>query len=305
MSPTTLQGAMAMVGCCTIWGLSPLYYKYLDFVPPLELLAHRTLWSLVFFGLIQAVRGRLHIVVQALRPGRPLVLCALAAMLISVNWFVFISAIQGGRGVEASLGYYIFPLVAVAIGRVVFGERLGPLAWLAIALACLGVTLLTVGLRAAPWVALILAISFGLYGAVKKTLLVGALASVTAEVTLLAPLALAWLWFGVQGAGAFGQGWAEAGLLIFSGPLTAVPLMLFGTASRGLTMASVGIIGYLNPTLQFICAAFIFGEVVTGWHLVAFAFIWTALALYSGAMLRRPRKRAQVAGTFDAVPPSR
>ena len=267
-------------------------------VPPLEVLAHRTLWSLVFFGIVLALRGRLAEVARLLASPRNLALVAFAAISISANWFMFIFSIQTGRAVEASLGYYIFPLVAVLMGMAVYGERLGRLKWIAVALATLAVAVLTWGLGVAPWISLGLAATFGAYGVVKKRLAAGPTVSVTAEVLVLAPLAATWLWgvhvqgwTGVTGAalGAFGRDWPTSLLLMFSGVLTATPLMLFTTASRALPLGLVGVMQYINPTLQFAVAALVFAEPVTRWHWIAFPLIWIAVALYSVETIRQDR----------------
>lgn len=278
---------------CIVWGLSPLYYAMLKHVPPIEVLSYRALWSLVFFAGLLMLQRRLHLVGTAIRAA-PIVIIA-AALMISVNWFGFISAIQIGKGMEASLGYYIFPLVAVFLGWAIFGERLGIVQWLAIGLAGLAVAILTVGLGVAPWIALALATTFAIYGVLKKRLDVGPVVSVTAEVAVLAPVTIGLiLWFG--GA----QDWTTHALLAVSGPLTAIPLILFSYAARRIRMSTVGIVQYLNPTLQFGCAVFAFAEPFTPWHSMAFPLIWIALVIYSATSLRQDRalrKAASSAGT--------
>lgn len=297
------KGVAAMAFACAVWGLSPLYYKLLADVPPLEVLSHRTLWSLLFFGLLLTAQGRLAVAFR-LVAGRSLGWVMLAAVMISANWFLFIYSVQVGHTVEASLGYYIFPLVAVLIGVLVFGERLSRGQGVAVGLAVLAVLTLTLGLGVAPWIALALATTFGGYGLLKKRLSAGPVVSVTAEVLLLAPLAAGWLWavhagavteFGRPG-GMFGDSAATSALLAFSGVLTAGPLVLFSYASRRIGMATLGLVQYLNPTLQFLCAVLVFAEPFTPWHAAAFTLIWAALALYSVESLRQDR----VARSLDA-----
>lgn len=284
------SGILALVGACTIWGLSPLYYKLLAHIPPIEVLAHRTLWSCLFFAIVLAGQGRLRQLRGALGSVRSTLLVGAAALLISTNWFFFIMSIQIGKAVEASLGYYIFPLVAVLIGVVVFRESLGRLQILAVSLALLAVVVLTLGLGVAPWIALVLSGTFGLYGLIKKRLPVAPLVSVTAEVLLLSPIALVVLAYGWdQGHAAFGQGTQDLLLLMFSGLLTGTPLILFSAATKRVSMATVGLVQYLNPTLQFLCAVLIFAESFGQWHAIAFALIWTALAIYSFAAIRHER----------------
>lgn len=289
----TVKGFWAIVAACSVWGLSGMYYKMLADVPPLEVLAHRTLWSLVFFGAVLLVQRRLGALGAALR-GRNVGILAISALVISTNWFGFIWSVQKGHAVEASLGYYIFPLVAVVLGMLAFGERLDRLQGAAVILAALAVAGLTWGLGAAPWMALLLAGTFGAYGLIKKRLDLGPVVSVTAEVALLAPFALGLLVvmhygaFGfAPGSGHFGTTARESALLAFSGVLTGGPLMLFSYAARRVRMATLGLVQYLNPTLQFGVAVLVFGEPLTRWHALAFPLIWAALALYSLASLRR------------------
>ncbi len=289
------KGVLAMVLACTVWGLSGLYYKAIAHVPAPEVLAHRTLWSLVFFVVVLTVQGRLRLL-PGLVASRSVAMVAAAAVMISANWFLFIWSIQTGHAIEASLGYYIFPLVAVMIGLFVFREGLSAGQWLAVALAGVAVLVLTVGLGAAPWIALVLAGTFGTYGLLKRQIAAGPVVSVAAEVCLLAPVALIWLW-GVHsgrwgaGGGAFGQGWRDTLMLAFSGVITGGPLMLFSYATKRVRMATVGLVQYLNPTLQFTVAALIFAEPVTQWHMIAFPLIWAALAVYSLSVLRQERRR--------------
>lgn len=294
------KGFWAMIAVCVTWGLSPIFYHALSGVPVIEVLAHRTLWSLVLFLAILGWQRRLGEFWRAIAgpwAGR----IALAALLISANWGIFIWAVQTGHVVQSSLGYYIFPLVAVALGLVIFHERLGRVQALAVALAVAAVALLTWGLGVAPWISLGLAVSMGLYGVVKKSLPLGPMLSVAAEVALLAPLALAWLI--AQAAGlipgaaplAFGADPGVTLLLILSGVITALPLVAFSYAARRVEMTTMGVMFYLNPTLQFFCAVAVFGETVTGWHMIAFAMIWTAIVIYTGAGIVSARRAVPLA----------
>jgi len=290
----TRAGVLAMVGACVIWGLSPLYYKLLAHIPPIEVLAHRTLWSAVIFAGVLLLQGRLGDLRKALGSGRSVVIIGFAALMISTNWFVFIWSIGAGHATEASLGYFLFPLVAVLIGRVFFGETMVGLQAVAIVVAGLAVAVLTTGLGVAPWIALILAASFGLYGLVKKRLTVGPVVSVTGEVVILVPVALVVLWLRYQGGeAAFGRNILDTAMLVFSGALTATPLILFSFAAKRVAMATVGLIQYLNPSLQFLCAVLVFGEPFGFWHALAFPMIWAALALYSLAAWRQEKARTR------------
>ncbi len=282
-------GILALVAACTIWGLSPLYYHLLAHLPPLEVLSFRTLWSLIFFAAVLAAQGRLGLVRDALADRRTRMVIAAAAVAISLNWFGFIYTISLGNGLEASLGYYMFPLIAVVLGRMVFKETLTQSQIAAVALATLAVVVLTLGLGVAPWIAIALGVTFGIYGVLKKGLDMGGVVSVTAEVAVLAPLALLWLIFRGTVIGAHTIDWSDMALLAVSGPLTGLPLILFSFATRRVRLSTVGLVQYLNPTLQFFCAVLFFGNLLTPWHAIAFPMIWTALALYSWSSIRTER----------------
>jgi len=296
------RGVLAMVLAASIWGLSPIFYKALAAVRPLEVLSHRTLWSFVLFGLVLAWQRRLGDLSRLLASRRGAGTLLLAGVLISVNWFTFIFAVQIGLTVESSLGYFIFPLVAVALGYLFAGERLDRGQTAAVALTVLAVLILSIGLGTPPWVALVVSTTFGTYGLIKKFLAVGPILSVTGEVLLLMPLALIWLygvhfagWTGVAArpGGYFGRDPVTTGLLVISGVITAGPLMLFSYATRRLRLSTVGVIQYLNPSLQFMVAVLVFGEAFTGVHAIAFALIWLALALYSLAGLAKSPAKAR------------
>lgn len=308
------RGILAGIGVAVVWGIAPIFFKALAFVPPLELVAHRTLWALVFLLGWLAVQGRLREVPRLALARAPLVRLVIAALLIGLNWLVFIWAVHNGRAMQASLGYYIFPLVAVLAARLVLGERLRPARWVAVALAAVAVAVLTAGLGVPPWVALTLAISFAAYGLVKRGLPAGPVLSVTGEAALLAPLALVWLagvhsgaWgdpAGQPGA-VFGTGWRESLMLVAAGPITALPLILFSYAARRLSYATLGLVMYLNPTLQALIAVLVFLEPVTRWHMLALPLIWVALALYSADMWRAERsarRRSASSATLPTTP---
>lgn len=287
------KGVLAMVGACSIWGLSALFYRLLADVPPLEVLAHRTVWSLVVFGIVLALQTRLAETRIALSGSRKFALVFAAAAMISCNWFFFIFSVQVGRVVESSLGYYIFPLVAVALGGIVLRERLSKPQLAAVGLAALAVVILTAGLGVAPWISLILAVTFGIYGLLKRWVDAGPVVSVTAEVLVLTPIAVAYLiWLGAD-AGVFGHDLWLSILLVLAGPMTAIPLIMFSYAAKRASLSTLGLVQYLNPSLQFFVAVVLFGEAITLWHAIAFPIIWVALALYSWATLRRAPPPAQ------------
>ncbi len=294
------KGIGAVVAACMMWAGSMIFYKIIAHVPPLEVLAHRTLWTVVFFILVLAARRRLHEIADAFRAPRILLLVGFAAAMVGMNWFFFVFSIQTGRALQSSLGYYIFPLVAVGLAFWVLGERFTRGQSAALALAIVAVALLTFGLGHAPWIALILAVTFALYGLAKSRITTGALISVLVETLLLLPLALVWLaslHLGVTATldgrpgGLFGADLFTSAMLAFSGPLTGVPLMLFSYAMRRVSFATVGFVMYLNPSFQFLIAVFLFGEAFTLWHGLAFPLIWAALGLYSWESWRRERAR--------------
>lgn len=298
------KGIAALIIACTTWGLSALYYGQLRHVPPLEVLSYRCLWGLGFFLVILAVQGRIRTLIDGLASPRRVAVVLIAAILISANWFGFIYAISTNQALEASLGYYIFPLVAVLLGRLVFSEKLTRVQWGAIVLATIAVLVLTVGLGVAPWIALGLAGTFGAYGMIKKQLDLGPVVSVTGEVLLLAPLAIGWIWFRGTGVGGADNSLTAHAYIALAGPLTATPLILFSYAAKRIRLATVGLVQYLNPTLQLSVAALIFLEPVTKWHMIALPLIWCALALYSWSSLRQDRavrKASSNAGTSGTI----
>ncbi|PIE15763.1 MAG: protein RarD [Rhodobacterales bacterium] len=295
----TYSGIFAMLGACILWGLSPLLYKALDHVPPLEVLAHRTIWSLVIFVVWLGVQGRLPMVMRILGQKQQRLMIVTLSVLIGVNWGAFIVAVQIGQTVEASLGYFIYPLMTAVLGTVLFREKLAPAQILSVLIAAAAVVLLGWGLGVTPWLALFLAGTFAVYGSLKKHTALGPLVSVTGEVLLLLPLALIWLWgvhflewrdFDGRLGGAFGQSWQDTVLLLMVGPVTAFALVLFAFAAKRLSFATQGFLFYLNPFLQFMVAALVFAEPVSRWHLIAFSLIGLALTIYSLHAFAQERK---------------
>ena len=277
----TAQGILAILAACVIWGLSPLYYNLLTMVPPLELLAQRTLWSFLFFALVLGLQGRFSALIHALGNRGHVITLFAAACAIAVNWYFFIYSVQINRVSEASLGYFIFPLVAVVFGLIVFKEKLSALQWVAVALAVFAVLILTYGLGVAPWLALVLSLSFGTYSVLKKRLDLSPVISVTLEVMLLLPLTVPYLLIQNWPNQDSTDSWQIWFLLMGSGPLTATPLILFSYATRRISMSTVGIMQYINPSIQFLVALLIFAEPMTDWHFGAFSIIWVAVVIYS------------------------
>jgi chloramphenicol-sensitive protein RarD len=277
------------------WGLFPLYFKRLSGVDALEVIAHRTVWSLVFVAIVLAVLRRWAWLGPVLRSPKLLATCTLSALLLSSNWLVYVWAVQHGHVVEASLGYFINPLVNVMLGFVFLRERLRPVQWLAIGLAAAGVIWLTVTAGRLPWIALVLALSFGFYGLMRKTAHLGALEGLTLETLILSPFAVAALvWWTAQGTSALAHGDAsQVGLLLMAGPLTAVPLLLFAASARRITLTTLGLVQYLSPTIQFLLGVWLYHEPLAGARLMGFVLIWSALIVYSAESLWRGRRAAR------------
>ncbi len=275
------------------WGFVPLYFKAVSGVAPVEVLAHRVLWSLLLLATLLALRGRISLLGKLLRDRRTLAVLALTTLLIAANWLVFIWAVANDRVLQASFGYFVTPLLNVLLGVIVLRERLRRLQAAAVLLAGLGVLWLSVRLGGLPLVSLALAGSFSLYGLLRKLIRPDGTLGLAAETLLLAPAALAWLLLREQGAGtAFLHGGAgTAWLLAAGGIVTALPLIWFAEAARRLRYATVGFLQYLSPTLQFLLAVVLFHEPFTASHAVAFGLIWAALGLYSWDALRHGEPR--------------
>lgn len=272
-----------------IWGLYPLYLRQIASVPPVELVLHRSAWSLLLLLLVLTLLRRWAWLGDVRRHPRQFRLYGASAVLLTVNWLVYVYAVLSGQVLEASLGYFINPLVSVLLGVMVLGERLRRVQWLAVALAALGVAWLTWHTGRLPWMALVLACSFGVYGLIRKTGRLGALEGLTLETMLLAPLLLPWLvWTTLAPGGALLRGdWALNSWLVLSGPLTALPLLFFAAAARRLRLATLGLMQYLSPTLQFALGLWVFHEPMRPERLLGFVFIWAGLALYSVDAMRR------------------
>ena len=276
------------------WGLFPLYLRQVASVHPVEVVLHRSAWSLLFVLLLLAALRRFGWLRTAFGQPRLLGLFMLSALLLSCNWLVYVFAVQTGHVVEASLGYFINPIVNVLLGVLVLHERLNRVQWTAVALAAVGVLWLTVLAGRPPWIALVLAITFGLYGLMRKTSSLGALEGLALETLLLAPLVLpllAWWTFSGQGAMARGDLALDAWLLL-GGPLTALALVWFAAGARRLPLATVGLLQYLSPTLQLALGVWVFHEPFDRAKLAGFAFIWAGLLLYSLDGWRRSRAAA-------------
>ena len=279
-----LANAFAAFIC---WGLFPLYFQFIRQVPSLEVVLHRSVWSLLLMMGILAWQRRWAWLGQSLRQPRRLFTFLLSALMLWLNWLVYVHAAQTGHVVEASLGYFINPLVSVLLGVLVLHERLKPAQWVAVGLAACGVAWLTVVAGRPPWIALTLAFSFGLYGLIRKTASLGALEGLALENLLLAPIvvpALAWWTLTHDGVLMSGDP-ALIGWMLLSGPLTAAPLLFFGAAARRLPLATLGLVQYLSPTIQLVLGVWMFHEPFDSRRLAGFILIWCGLALVSAQAL--------------------
>ncbi|MBI9090918.1 MAG: EamA family transporter RarD [Desulfobacterium sp.] len=286
------QGYLTLVIAYVIWGSSPIYWKCLAQVPALELLLHRTVWSFVFLMALVVVQKRTSEVIQALTTPRTLVSLLGSTLVLAFNWFLFIWSVNHGLVLQASLGYYINPLIMVILGMIFLKERLTPLKWLALVIATAGVVYYALGLGQFPWIALSLAVSFGIYSLFHKMTQVTAVTGICVETMLLTLPAMAYLIFlNIQGRGAmFTMGIGTDLLLVGTTLVTALPLLLFTMGARKVPLATVGFMQYLAPTLSFFLAVFMFDEPFSSKQLVTFVMIWAALALYSADSLFMMRR---------------
>ena len=287
MTSPTRNGVLAGLGAYLMWGVLPLYLRFLVGIPAADVLANRILWSLVLVaGAIIATRGigRLRAVV---RKPRLLLLLATSAAAIAINWLIYTWAILNGHVLDTSLGYFINPLISIVFGVVLLGERLVPAQWLAVALAVAGVATIAITSGTLPLVSIGIALSFSIYGLVRKLVGVDSLSGLLVETLMLSPFALGWLLTRPQPM--FDHPPASLALLIGGGALTAIPLLLFGIAARHLPLSTLGVMQYIAPSFVFLLAIFVFGEAINEWQLLAFALIWAGLAIYANSLLRAPR----------------
>lgn len=281
-----MRGFLFAFSAYTLWGVLPLFLKLVGHIPAVEVVAHRILWSVPIAGAVLLALGRTGDVKVAFRSPRTLALAALTACLITVNWGIYVWAIAVDRTVETALGYYINPLMSIAMAAIFLGEKLTRLQIVAVGLAVLAVGILTVGAGGLPWISLALATSFAIYGFLRKTLPIGPSQGFFLEVLLLSVPCLAYVvWLAARGEGHFVASQPDNMLLlVLCGPATAVPLMLYGFGAKLLRFSTIGIMQYMAPTMVFLIAVFVFKEPLGLGKLIAFALIWTALALYSWSM---------------------
>ena len=285
---------IAAISAYTLWGLFPAFWPLLAPAVPVEVLAHRIMWTAVLMvGVISVTRGWTQL--RALRP-RGWGMVAAAGALVTVNWGLYIYAVFAGQVVEAALGYFVSPLVSVLLGVVVLRERLRPVQWVAVGLGAVAVVVIAVEAGKPPWIALGLASTFGVYGLLKTMIPLTATAGVGAEALVLAPCAVAAVTaYEVSGAGTLtGHGVGHVLLLVVAGPVTAVPLMLYGAAARRVPLSTIGVLMYLNPVLQFLWGVLAVGEPMPATRWIGFVLVWAALVVFTVDLVRSGRKRAEV-----------
>ncbi len=292
-------GLLLGLGAYLLWGVMPIYFKAVGRIEAPEIVAHRIFWSLPFLAGLATLWRRWPAIGAAITTGRVMMILLLTAALIGANWLVFIYAIVAGHVLEASLGYYLNPLINVLLGVVLLRERLSRAQLFATLLAAAGVAVLAAGAGAGLWISLTLAGTFSLYGFLRKVAPVDALEGLLIETLILAPLALGWaIWIARAGTAGFGHfGIGIDILLAVGGTLTAIPLLLFTAAARRLPYSTLGFLQYLAPSLQFLLAVLAYGEPLTRAHLICFGAIWVALAIFSIDGLRNSAKTREAAAT--------
>jgi chloramphenicol-sensitive protein RarD len=295
-APSTRKGLGLGVAAYGLWGVLPVYFKALKSIDAGDIVAHRIVWSVPIMAALLSFTGAWGEVRSALRNRRAMVLLCVTAMLIAVNWLLYVYAVNSGHILAGSLGYYLNPLANVLLGRVVLKERLSWLQWAAVALAAAGISALAMDALGHLWISLTLCASFATYGLLRKIAPVDAVAGLAIETMLLLPFAAGWLiWQWTSGHAVFGSGSpAILALIVGAGVVTATPLLLFTAAARQLAYSTLGMLQFLAPTMQFLLAVLIYGEPFTSAHAVAFAAIWGALGLYVLALVRHARATVTV-----------
>src|SRR5690606_4484302 len=297
----TATGVIYALLAYGLWGFSPIYFTAIDHVGALDVLGHRVVWSVVLLVVLLGLRGRLREILPLLRDFARMRWLLVSAAIISVNWGIYIYAVQSGRILEASLGYYINPLVSILLGLLFLRETLRRWQLVAVLLATAGTLNLVLGQGAVPWLSLALAFSFGFYGLVRKSAPVAPLVGLFVETLLVLPVALVFLfWIEQQGQGSFGNVDAYTDvMLIAAGLVTALPLLWFTNAAKRLRLSTLGMFQYLAPTVQLVLAVGFYGEHFSATHAVAFALIWLALAVYTADALRVQRAHRRGAGGME------
>jgi len=289
----TSQGLAFAVGAYFLWGLMPLYMKAMAHIPAAEIVVHRIIWSVPVGAIVLILLGRTDTLREAFRSPRTLMMGCVTAALISVNWGIYIWAVNSGHALDASLGYYINPLFSIFLASVLLGERLSKLQMAAIGMAAVAVAILTIESGKFPWVALSLTLTFGLYALAKKRLPIGPNQGFLLEVLILLPPAMAYLgYLSASGQNHFLQGVSfDTWMLVGCGLVTAVPLILYANGAKRLRLSTIGILQYIAPTMIFLCAVLVFDEPFGRARMIAFPLIWAALVIYSISLFRQMRHR--------------
>lgn len=297
-TPSLKRGLLHALLAFGAWGFFPLYWRLLRHVPAIEQLAHRVVWAAVFCTVLVFALGRRHDLARAIADRRVFGTMVLTAALLGTNWFVFLWAIETDRLVHASLGYYINPLVSVLLGAAVLGEPMGARRWIAVVLAAIGVGVLASGIGAVPWISLLLAISFGLYGLLRKVARIDAILGTTLEALIMLPVLLVpMLQWETSGTGhLLASGIGTTLLLLGAGPITALPIVWFSSASRLLPLSLLGFMQYIAPSMQLATAVLLFGEPFGTRHVLAFVCIWVGLGIFASAAFRPTAPAAASAG---------
>ncbi len=290
------SGYLAMIFAAVIWGNFVLLFHHIRYVPVVDILAHRVIWGLAALLIWLSFQGRLSELRQNLFNRSSFVVLLTAALFIAANWGIFVWATGNGHALQAGLGYFIYPLVSIAFGSLINREKLDALQILAVSMATIGVLILTIGLGEFPWISVLIALTFAMYGLIKSRINIGAVMSVAIENIFLLPVALVWLIFFAQYGLTFTHSADASFWLIMGGILTALGLIGFSHATKTIGMVATGMLFFINPTLQVLNAAFVLGEPLTFWHQIAFPLIWLACGIYCYDLWRRGKKRAAVLG---------
>ena len=286
MNPSPRAGFLFALSAYLLWGILPLFFRAAEHIPALELVAHRAIWSLPSALIVMALMGRLREIPPLLRDLSLMKIMALTAFLISINWLIYVWAVSVEKTAETALGYYINPLITVALGVLLLGEGLNRAQKFAIALAAAAVLMRTIAEGILPWIPLSLALTFAAYGYIRKTVSVGPTQGFMLEVILIAPFGLAYaIWLAWNGQGHFSGG--DIGWLVACGPVTAAPLILYAFGAKGLRLATLGLMQYIAPSIIFIIAIGVFGEPLGFWQGLTFVMVWTALVVYSVSTFRK------------------
>jgi len=287
----TRQGVLYGLAAYLIWGSFPIFFKLLETAAPLEIVCHRIFWSALFLIVIVSIRKQLGLLWLITREGKILLTLCGSTLLIATNWLVFLYAIQRGEVLQSSLGYFMTPLISVLLGYLFLRERLSLWQQISVLSAAIGVLNLTFHQGQFPWISLVLASSFGLYGLLRKMAKVDAMTGLTIETALLAPISAGYLIFlGAHHQATFISGSLQLNLLLpLSGVVTAIPLLFFVGAAKRLRLATIGFLQYITPSLHFVIAVGLYGEPFTSNHLVSFLFIWFGLGVYSGDTIWKNR----------------